>query len=161
MAPLTPAPLAKFTMFRPLPPTGDLRLPKKNSPRELPPMLEKNPLKTNMNLFGPKMLRAKRANDLFKMLATLPAPLGAPRGPPGGGLLTPGLLLTGGPSYRTRHPHEIALLWATVRNDPTVRKLSPCRSRIRAPSAPARNAKFSIFCPPPPSPPAGSLWEPY
>ena len=53
----------------------------------------KNPLKTKMHEFGPKKLRAKRANDLFKMLVALPAPLGAPRGPPGGGLLTPGLLL--------------------------------------------------------------------
>jgi hypothetical protein len=44
-------------------------------------------------------LRAKRANDLFKMLVILPAPLGGPRGLPGGGFLTPGLLLTGGPSY--------------------------------------------------------------
>jgi hypothetical protein len=33
----------------------------------------------------PKNLRAKRTNDLFKMLVTLPALLGATRGSPGGG----------------------------------------------------------------------------
>ena len=34
-----------------------------------------------MHEFGPTNFRAKRANDLFKMLVPLPA---APRGPPGG-----------------------------------------------------------------------------
>ena len=52
-----------------------------------------NPLKTNMHLFGSKKLRAKRANDFCKILVALPALLGAPRGPPGGGLLPPVLLL--------------------------------------------------------------------
>jgi len=74
---------------------------------------------------------AIRASDLFKMLVALPAPVGAPRGPPGGGLLTPGLLLTGGPSYGKRHPHDIEFLLAKVRSAPTVRKLSPRRCRIR------------------------------
>jgi hypothetical protein len=36
-----------------------------------------------MHEFGPKNLRAKRANDLFKMMVALPALVGAPRGPPG------------------------------------------------------------------------------
>jgi hypothetical protein len=37
-----------------------------------------------MHKFGPTKLRAKRANDLFKMLVSLASLLGAPRGPPGG-----------------------------------------------------------------------------
>jgi hypothetical protein len=74
-------------------------------------------LKTKTHLFGPKKLRAKRANDLFKMLVTLPALLGAPRGVPGGGLLTPGLLLTGGLSYNMWFPRGTKLS-ATPRPSP-------------------------------------------
>jgi hypothetical protein len=62
------------------------------------PRKHQNPLTSRTHEFGPKKLRAKRANDLCKMLVKLPAHFGAPRGPPGGGLLTSGLLLTGGPS---------------------------------------------------------------
>ena len=61
----------------------------------------KNPLNTQSDR---KKWHAKRANDLCKMLVMLPALLGAPRGPPGGGLLTPGLLLTAGRSYSLHAP---------------------------------------------------------
>jgi hypothetical protein len=43
---------------------------------------------------------------------------------------------------------EAAFLWTKFRNDPTFRKLSPRRSRIRAPFPAARDAMFSIFCRP-------------
>jgi hypothetical protein len=114
----------KAPLHHPRNATSDLRLIKPRSPRELLPIWNRslltpatpdprphpdfeapdprnhqNPWKTNTHEFGPNKLRTKRANDLFKMLVALPAILGAPRGPPGGGLLTPGLLLTGGPSY--------------------------------------------------------------
>jgi hypothetical protein len=56
-------------------------------------------LRKQYALIRTEKLRAKRANDLFKVLVRPPVFLWAPRGPPGGGLLTPGLLLTGGPSY--------------------------------------------------------------
>jgi hypothetical protein len=84
---------ARAACLRPDPrPYPDFEAP---DPRNL-----RNHMKAYMHEFGPKNWRAKRANDLFKMLVTLRAPLGTPRGPPGGGLVTPGLVITGGPSYR-------------------------------------------------------------
>jgi hypothetical protein len=97
-----------------------------------------------MHELGPKKLRAKRTNDLCKMLVTLPALLGAPRGPPGG----PGLLLTGGRSY------SVGWVWLPetdlvpkqvqnrAQNALTPPKLIAERAR---PGAPARTRKIAIF----------------
>jgi hypothetical protein len=53
--------------------------------------------------------------------------------------------------------HKIAFLWAKFGSDPTVRKFSPRRFRIRVPFPAARDTKFSIFCSPPCRSPRGTL----